>query len=311
MKGHIPREVALVMRIRNLVIVPIMIVVGFCTNLACWYIVSRRELKNRPINSHLKAIVMTDLYTAVSYLPLMFNHEGCLQNSVELAVYKAYVRSSLIYYSKFLTLHFLLSLTWERFLGVYSQKWFLWVKRYTTWRLVGIWSWVTICTMPSLFLGSIESEGEEWRATSVFRTDNTGYKTFVMIALIGIPALALIVLSIATTVGIVKKSAISAQRRRYIKNTIVVLIVNAIYITLVAVYGIIMLANKNEQDQCYSDIGKEVALVVTETLTMLWSILNVIIFLVICTEYKLAAKRVLYKFGLSSKPKIRRARLNT
>ena len=285
-----PIEVVNLMAIRNRIILPILIVIGLISNIGCIKIVSKPKVKNNSISTHLRCIAVIDITTNLLYIPQLFYGEGCIQEQLGWAIYKAHFGSSIIYYTKFLTIHLLCSLTADRFLGIFKNAWYQSAIRHTKIRITLLGIYVTVATVPGLYWGTIERVENGWRVWSVLRIVNDAmiqrYKIVMSTLMIIVPSLLLIVMSVAITIKIRNISKIRRKQNRYRRNACAVLLLNASFILLLGMYVLIITTLQKKANYCYSNLTRETLLLGTEMLTMIWSIVNIVMFLVICKEYK-------------------------
>ena len=117
------------------IILSILLVIGIISNLISLKIISRRKFRKNPINKYLWCLTIIDILTIVGYMPMLFITESCRQPSYFKAVYKAFVKSNLVYYGKYLTTYILLNLTIDRLLGIVKNTWYKNVIRYSNTRI--------------------------------------------------------------------------------------------------------------------------------------------------------------------------------
>ena len=285
-----PREVKDLMWIRNNIVLPVLIVIGLIANIVCLKIINRPKVKKNSISIHLKCIAVVDICNNVLYIPQIFYGEGCIQEKLVWALYKAHLGSPMIHYTKFLTLHLLCSLTCDRFLGIFNNALYQKAILHTKLRLVLLWMYVTATTLPEIIMGKVEKLEEGWLVKSVTRITNNEevekYKLVLTILMVIVPAILLIIMSIAITIKITLISKNAIKQNKYKKNAFCVLILNATFISLIGLYVIVITTNKPDKNYCYSSISREAWLLGTEILTIIWGIVNVVMFLIICQEYR-------------------------
>ena len=171
MNTEITTGVFVLLKVKSLVILPIMTIISAVVNTICWKILANRNQKNNVGSIHLKFLIAIDLILIATYIPqIFFSEESCIQTSFAWAFYKAYVRSSVAYATKWLQIYTLMSLTYDRFCAVYFSNWYRTSKKYTRLRLGIAVIFIVISITPALVLGSIEKVQEGYIATSVFRS---------------------------------------------------------------------------------------------------------------------------------------------
>ena len=285
-----PPEVIHLLNIRSHIILPVMLVFSTLANILCLNIINKKKLKANSISIHLKHIVAVDLTTNLFYIPQIFYEEGCLQTHLVWAWYKAYLGSPTIYYLRCLTMHLLCSLTADRLMGVACNHWYQKSVRHTKKKLFIIWTYVSIICIPGLFLGSIVSSNEGWVVKSMRNITNNdsveNYKFILTIIMIIIPSIILIIMSVILTGKIYKINKLSKRSNRYRRNALAVLLLNTTFIIIMSLHTGIKIMKKQHESYCYSDIYQEAWLLGTEIMSLMWSIVNVLIFLIICREYK-------------------------
>ena len=285
-----PPEVIHLLNLRSHIILPVMLVFSTLANILWLNIINRKKLKTNSISIHLQYIVAVDLTTNLFYIPQLFYEEGCLQTHLVWAWYKAYLGSPMIYYLRCLTMHFLCSLTTDRLMGVACNNWYQTSVRHTKIKLSIIWAYVTTICIPGLFFGSIVSSNEGWVVKSMRNITNNqnleNYKFILTIIMIIIPSIILITMSVILTGKIYKMNKLSKRSNRYRRNALAVLVLNTTFIIIMSLHTAIKIMKKQNEYYCYSDISQEAWLLSTEIMSLMWSIVNVLIFLIICREYK-------------------------
>ena len=116
--------------------------------------------------------------------------------------------------------------------------------------------------------------------------------------MIVVPSIVLIVMSIAITIKIKLISKNTIKQNKYKKNALCVLVLNGSFIMLIGLYVIVITAYKPDVNYCYSSISREAWLLGTEALTMIWSIVNVVMFLIICQTYRKEVIIIMSKYKL-------------
>ena len=302
-----PPEVIQLLSIRSHIILPVMIVFSTLANILCLNIINRKKLKTNSISIHLKYIVAVDLMTNLFYIPQIFYEEGCLQTHLVWAWYKAYLGSATIYYLRCLTMHLLCSLTADRLMGVACNDWYRKSIKHTKTRLFIIWTYVSIVCIPGLFFGSIVHSNEGWIVKSMRNITNNenveNYKSILTIIMIIIPSIILITMSVILTGKIYKINKLSKRNNRYRRNAVAVLLLNATFIIIMAIHTGIKIMKKQDEHYCYSDIHQEAWLLGTEIMSLMWSIMNILIFLIICREYKRQVIVSMSAWNLHNKPR--------
>ena len=302
MDTNIETGVFVLLKVKSLIILPIMTILSTLVNTLCWKILSRKKQKNNVGTIHLKFLIAIDLISIVTYLPqIFFSEESCLQTSYAWAFYKAHIRSSVAYATKWLQIYTLMSLTADRFTAVYFAQWYRTSNKFTKVRLSIAVVFIIISITPALILGSIEKVNEGYIATSVFRSSkipNTKiYRIYCLACMVLIPMISIISLSILIAHKLIRGSPALQQNKDYIRNAVSILIINVIYITLTVIYGAVLF-NNTTTGKCYSNTVHEMVLLTCESLLLVWSIINVVVFLAICREYKQETIIFLKRVGL-------------
>ena len=285
-----PLEVINLLNIRSHIILPVMLVISTIANILCLHIVNRKKIKKNSISIHLQYLVAVDLTTNLFYTPQLFYEEGCIQTNLVWAWYKAHLGSAMIYYLRSLTMHLLSSLTADRLMGVACNRIYQKSIRYTKTKLFIIWAYVTAMCLPGLYFGTILKLNEGWLVKSMRNiTDNPGleiYKSILTIIMIIIPSIILITMSVILTIKIYQINKLSRKNHRYRRNACAVLVLNATFIIIISLHMSIKIIKRQDEHYCYSSIYQEAWLLGTEIMSLTWSVVNVLVFLVICREYK-------------------------
>ena len=285
-----PLEVRNLLNIRSHIVLPVLLVISSVANLLCLKIINRKKLKRNSISLHLKYVIAVDLLTNLAYVPQMFYEENCIQISMAVAWYKAHLGAALIYYLRSLTMHLLCSLTLDRLLGITCNNVYQKSIRYTKAKLGMGWAYVTAMCLPGLCLGTINKVNGKWVITSIRNIiNNPGletYKSVVSIILILIPSLFLFIMSLVITVKIYQMNRVSKKNSRYRRNACAVLLLNASFIIIMVLHMTIKLLTGQDKQYCYSNYYRELWLLGTEVMSLMWSVVNVVVFLIICREYK-------------------------
>ena len=213
-----------------------------------------------------------------------------MQTSMAVAWYKAHLGAALIYYMRSLTMHLLCSLTADRLMGITCNSIYQKSIRYTRIKLGIMWVYVTAMCLPGLCLGTIVKVKGNWLVKSIRNiTDNPGldtYKSLASIIMFIIPSLILFLMSLIITTKIYQMNRLSKRGSRYRRNACAVLLLNASFITIMILHMIIKIMTKQDKHYCYSNYYRELWLLGTEVMSLMWSVVNVMVFLIICREYK-------------------------
>ena len=131
-----------------------------------------------------------------------------MQNNYYKALYKAYIKSNMVYYSKYITLYILLNLTLDRFMGICKKDWHRVMLKYSKFRLMFIWVLVTVSIIPGIAWGEINLVDGTYEARSISRVKVNPkiriYKGYILIAMLVLPAIVLMSLSGAITYKVIK-----------------------------------------------------------------------------------------------------------
>ena len=204
-------------------------------------------------------------------------------------------------------MHLLCSLTTDRLMGVACNNWYQTSVRHTKKKLFIIWAYVTIICIPGLFFGSIVSSNEGWVVKSMRNITNNenveNYKFVLTIIMIIIPSIVLITMSVILTGKIYKINKLSKRSNRYRRNALAVLLLNATFIVIMSLHTGIKIMKKQDEHYCYSDIYQEAWLLGTEIMSLMWSIMNILIFLIICREYKRQVIVSMSTWNLHNRPR--------
>ena len=137
--------------------------------------------------------------------------------------------------------------------------------------------------------GHIEQTEGGFIAKSVFRNTeihNTKYyRIYCICIMVAVPMTTIFLLSILIARKLLGGSGSLNTNRNYIRNSIGTLIINAIYVSLTVTNGTVLYNNRTI-GKCYSNTTNEIILLICELLLMIWSIINVLIFFILCKEYK-------------------------
>ena len=284
------------------VILSVLLVAGLITNIVAMLIISKKKFRKNPINRHLWCLSIIDVITLLGYIPNLFTSENCKQTNYYKAIYKAYIKSNLVYYGKYLTLYILLNLTIDRFMGICKKECYKAVLKYSKSRLLIIWAWVTVSVIPGIMWAKIENLGDVYEARSITRVVETNqikaYKNYLLWTMLICPSAVLIALSCTITYNVIKVTKHSRYRSVYLRNTLAVLCCNMSFIGVMAICGG-LLYGVNYQSDCYSSSHTEATLLIGQGIMISWSIFNMLSFLTICQDYKKASKQMLRKFRLS------------
>ena len=275
-----PPEVAYVMKLRQRIVLPILLTLVLITNICCGLVTLRPKVKNVHINRYIQCMIVVDILMVMAYIPQVFFAETCTFKDYMVAYFKAHFRSSTIYYTKFLTIYILVSVSCDRFIAVWLTMSY---KRLTaqvgrTLAILGIY--ITISAIPNIFLGEVTGREEQWRGVSAFRnTQNKWariYKMYIIASMCVIPLMVLVFCSVGLLVGIVTK--IPKNKSRNLQSISAILIINSLYMLGTMSYGVVHLTTSLKDGVCYLDAEREIVLLLLEALIMAWSIVNIIIF---------------------------------
>ena len=187
-------------------------------------------------------------------------------------------------------MHLLCSLTTDRLMGVTCNSVYQKSIRYTRIKLFIMWVYVTAMCLPGLCLGTIVELKGKWLVKSMRNiTDNPGletYKSLLTVIMIIIPSVILFIMSIIITAKIYQVNRLSKKSSRYRRNACAVLILNASFIIIIILHTTIKIMIEQNQHYCYSSYYREIWLLGTEIMSLMWSVVNVLVFLIICREYK-------------------------
>ncbi|CAL4142041.1 unnamed protein product, partial [Meganyctiphanes norvegica] len=304
MHGHLPEEIVTILKVRKIVVLPILVVLVLASNIFCFIVTRSSKLREMNINRYLQCLIVADICTAILYIPQLFFTDTCWFERRIPAFFKAHLRSSSLYYTKYCTTFILANLTFDRFCGIWFEKVYQQIKQNSRRRLFILWLWITASALPVIFLGEVclDSKNGLWRGISGFRnTENPlvpPYKDYILYSMGILPSSFLIILSIGIVIGIARQK-IPNSKNRNLRNTIAVLVLNFLYIACILTYGVVLYKRPSKDKDCYSDMHREITLGVCESLTIVWSIINTLIFFVICKTYNAEAKTVLLRIGSS------------
>ena len=288
--------------INKTVVLSMLLIAGLVTNVVAMLIISKTKVKKNPINRHLLCLSIIDIVTLLGYIPNLFTNESCKQPNYYKAIYKAYIKSNLVYYGKYLTLYILLNLTFDRFMGICKISWHKTMLKYSKTRLLCLWTWITISVIPSIYWAKVEILEDGYDARSITRVVETDkikiYKNYLLWTMLICPSTMLIALSGKITYHVIKVTKHSRHRSVYVRNTLAVLCCNLTFITIMSICGG-LLYGVSYQTNCYTDNNTEVTLLIGQGIMLSWSILNMLAFLTICQEYKKASRQMLRKFRFS------------
>ncbi|CAL4072752.1 unnamed protein product, partial [Meganyctiphanes norvegica] len=294
----IPEDVSAILRVRQTVVLPVFIVLGLASNIFCIIVTRRPKLRELNINRYLQCMILSDMCTNFAYFPhILFYADTCSLRSYAQAFYKAHLRSPPFYYTKFFTTYILVSLSFDRFTIIWYGTVYDKLKNNVTKRLFIIWAWLTISILPSGFLGEVwlDSNGL-WHGVSGFRNTKNPwfslYMNYTFYFMVILPSVFLIFLSIGLVVGFIKKGLAKSKTRKF-RNTIAVLVLNCIYIAIVMTYHIVVYIQPPKMGDCSYDSKRIIMTVLCESLMLVWSIVNTLIFFVISKDYRAEAKAVL------------------
>ena len=302
-----PVEVMSLLNIRSNIILPVMLVISTLANSLCLHIVNRKKIRKNSVSKHLQYIVIIDLMTNLFYIPQLFYEEGCVQTSIVWAWYKAHLGSAMIYYLRSLTMHMLCSLTADRLMGVACNSVYQRSIRHTKIKLFSIWVYVTATCLPGLYFGTMIKVNEGWLVKSMRNiTDDPGleiYKSILTIIMIAIPSFILITMSIILTVKIYQINKMSRKNNRYKRNACAVLILNTTFIIIITLHMTIKIIKGQDEHYCYSSFTREAWLLGTEIMSLMWTVVNVLVFLIICREYKHQVMISMSNWNLHHRPR--------
>ena len=290
------------MNITKQIVLSILLVIGLGVNIVTMRIISKKKLRKNPINRHLWCLNVIDLATLISYIPSLWLEESCKQSEYYKAFYKAYIKSNIIYYGKFLTLYILLNLTIDRYMGICKKDLHRTMLKYSKTRLILIWILVTISMIPAIIYSRIEIIDKIYEARSITRvpvSENIRiYKKYILTVMLCLPAIALVLISSKITIKVIKTTKKLRQRSVYVRNTVAVLLCNISFVGIMMLVGII-LYRVNYKSNCYVDNKTEMTLLAGQAIMLSWSIINMLSFMTLCHEYNKSAKEVLRKFRFS------------
>ena len=214
------------MNITKQIVLSILLVIGLGVNIVTMQIISKKKIRKNPINRHLWCLNIIDLITLITYIPSLWLEESCKQTNYYKAFYKAYIKSTIFYYGKFLTLYILLNFTIDRYMGICKKDLHKAMLKYSKTRRILIWILVTISMIPGIIWSKIEIIDNVYEARSISRvpvSDNIRiYKKYILIAMLCLPATALVLISSKITIKVISTTKKLRQRSVYVRNTIAV-----------------------------------------------------------------------------------------
>ncbi|CAL4080939.1 unnamed protein product [Meganyctiphanes norvegica] len=295
----VPEQVSSVMVVGYHGVVPCLVVIGIIINILCISIICRPKLKNIHINKYLKFLVVVDLVTYACCLLDSLARPFCFPSSYTLAFYKAHFGGKLVYLCRYISVHGLIWMSFDRFLATWFPTPFPLYKKpgVVGVRLTLSVIWAVLWGIPILYMGTVEeypyfgnenaiNNSRKWLVNPVY-TQNLA-QTFLLVFSycdlvlnIIVPGIALIALNISLLAGVTKKLLGSGMSRE-VSKTAAVLVINVLYVvSYIPIFFI------NTSEHCISVTVNELIWEITvDSSLIVWSIINMFIVFVFNREYR-------------------------
>ncbi|CAL4064294.1 unnamed protein product, partial [Meganyctiphanes norvegica] len=298
-----PADVEPALRIRNQIILPIFITFGVIANTFTFYVVTRPKPRTLYFNLYIQVMSLLDLLGFIMRLPIAFDDEYCGYSQYSMAFYMTHFGWLIINMLRGINSYVLVFLSLDRFIGIWWPDTFRNMKDSKIGTILLILTSVlvfftTYIPWTTRFL-KVSPDEQQWfmnwknpdqpksMAFRFFRH----YSTLIITVL---PSILIAGLNIGIVIGFFKKniygkesigsSKQTAKTQRFY-HTIAVLLLNASYAICCFPYAVVSIYI--ETGTCYSKstYGEVTMLYLLESLSSLWSILNMLIFFLLTKEY--------------------------
>ncbi|CAL4065139.1 unnamed protein product [Meganyctiphanes norvegica] len=304
-----PPEVEPALRIRNQIILPIFITFGIIANTFTFFVSTRPKLRSVHFNLYIQVLSLLDLLGFISRLPMVFDDEYCGYYHYSMAFYMTHFGWIIVNFLRAVSSYVLVFLSLDRFIGIWFPDRFRGTKGTNVWKtrliLTAIWVFLTTY-IPWTCLLTVRGPDHHWfiyYSIPYYQTKSIWFRIFKhysTIALAGFPSICIIGLNIGIAVGFFKKKIYimdgigSTDRvaRKKFYHTIAVLTLNSSFVVCCVPYMVKILYI--ERGFCYSksSYAKETEVYLLESLSSLWSILNMVIFFLLNKDYQNELKNI-------------------
>ncbi|CAL4155421.1 unnamed protein product [Meganyctiphanes norvegica] len=299
---YVPADVAEVLQFRYHIAMPIFVAMAVITNSLALIVARRSAVKELHVNQYIVILATVDICSSLSLIPHMFDTEFCTYSDHTFALYHAYFGQAIGYYCRYIGTYALLSLSLDRFLGIWFNQIFQKIKGATLIRLRIILVWITISVIPHVLLGKVSLQSNnEWLALPGYRNMHhpwlDAYEWYAIIVFAYLPSIGLISLSIGLVIGIIVKTMEGPSTNRQRNVTFAVLAMNVFYLVSTPIARAILLPRYNiGEGGCYSDATTEWFKSVSNYLLMTWTVTHLLTFFAINKIYRDDIKVILSSF---------------
>ena len=309
---YVPENVLTVLKIRYHIIMPILILMTFCTNSLTLSIARKMNSKKHlHVNTYIKLMIISELCFATTLIPTLIDTKFCIYNSYIFAFYQTFFVQPAPYYFRYISTSLMLNLSIDRFMVLWFPHRFETLKRFTKIRIIFIWVLVTLSIIPHFLLGKVLLDERENKWISIRGYKNTDnpwlkpYKLYIIISFVIIPSVLITFLSIGMIIGIrekVLKSNIrnsimnyTEQKKRQKSYTLAVLASNIFYVGCMVPFTFLVGTYKLENGRCFSNKNQETIKSIAFCFLMAWVIFNQLVFFMIHRDYQKPLKKIFCK----------------
>ncbi|CAL4105101.1 unnamed protein product, partial [Meganyctiphanes norvegica] len=306
-----PLDIVPALRLRYQILLPIFIVFGIVANTLTFLVTTRPKLKSLHYNVYIQALSLLDLMGFIMRLPMVFDDEYCGYSDYTMAIYMTHFGWLLVNYLRAISSYVLMFLSFDRFTGIWLPDTFRNIKGTEVGkkRLIptAIWVFLTAYIPWACFLTAKQNDHhDQWIVSySISREQVSStwfwvFKHYSTLAVTGFPSFCILGLNIGIVIGLLMKNYYkritilgedrTAKKRFY--HTIAVLILNLSYAACCFPYLVTMMYIKRGTCYSKSTYSQETVLCLLESLSSLWSILNMVIFFLLNRDYKIELKSI-------------------
>ncbi|CAL4061274.1 unnamed protein product, partial [Meganyctiphanes norvegica] len=290
----VPDEIASILALRFHVVLPVFIVLNLLVNCLCLIVTARPKLQALHINMYIQLMAVIDLASSVAHLPFVFDFEYCMYSNYGFAFYFSYFGWMLVYLLRSLGTSALVCLSFDRFMAIWFSQAFQKVKENSQKMLIIVYIWTIVSYIPIMSYGTVIDQGTNaWVSLPGYRFLESKFMSYYMIYLqlcFGVaPSLAIIVLSTGLVTGIFKKNIVkcgAVKHNKQFYQTAAVLGVNLSYVLCFLPYQFIAATYRVDKGGCYGTLTGVMGLFWSQSLVMVWSTLNILIFFMINKAYQ-------------------------
>ncbi|CAL4063248.1 unnamed protein product [Meganyctiphanes norvegica] len=301
---YIPDDVLSVLQVRYHIILPIFVCLAILVNSFCIAVTRRPKLSSLQCNIYIQMMASLDLMATIAYMPFIFDTELCLYEKYGAAFYFTHFSVHIPNCLRAAITYVMLSLSYDRFLAI----WF--PLRYKNISKEGILKkrfifggiWMVISFIPAMTIGNVSRQSEGlWLGLCGYKYVKSDwvfyYKMYLMLIIGILPIILIIGLNIGLVVGLctkgITKLGPSNKRNRLLSSTVAVLAINISYVFCCVPYLLTAGFYNRDKGKCYSTYKTEMTLLIFNSMVLLWSIINILIFFLLNKDYSHEIRKML------------------